>query len=201
MSGILFMGNDDFQVRRGDRGDLLALTYEPKGLTLILFYSIDCPHCDTLLSKFKYLPNHINGCRFGMVNINKNMSVVERSRNTIAPITYVPDMILYVGGLPYVRYDGPHDIEEIKTFILNIYQKIQKTSFVRPENESSPSPPQQQQYQQQPPPPSSFSQQQPSTHAPISEIPEYTIGRPYCGDSKKDGVCYLNFDKAYVSAS
>ena len=214
MSGILFLGNDDFQIRQGDQGMLLTLTYDSKGLTLVLFYSKECPYCDSLINKFKQLPNYVNGCQFAMVNVNRNMSVVERSKNTVAPITYVPDVILYVNGMPYIRYDGAHDIQHIKDFIVSIYQKIQKTAFI--EKDGSPSAgggqgaPQQQQASYAP------QQQQTQAHhqAPLSNspgipkgshsgepIPEYTIGRPLCGDGKKDGVCYLNFHKAYVSAN
>jgi len=206
MSGILFLGNDDFQIRQGDQGMLLTLTYDSKGLTLVLFYSKECPYCDSLINKFKQLPNYVNGCQFAMVNVNRNMSVVERSKNTVAPITYVPDVILYVNGMPYIRYDGAHDIQHIKDFIVSIYQKIQKTAFIENGSPSTGNGMVSQQQQQQ--------AQVPHVQVPLSNspgipkgshsgepIPEYTIGRPLCGDGKKDGVCYLNFHKAYVNAT
>jgi thioredoxin-like negative regulator of GroEL len=195
MSGILFLGNDDFQIRQGDQGLLLTLTYESKGLTLVLFYSKECPYCDQLINKFKQLPNYINGCQFAMVNVNRNISVVEKSKNTVAPITYVPDVILYVNGIPYMRYDGAHDIQHIKDFIFQVYQQIQKPAFSQTENHSQ-TPTQQ--------PPQSFqdvSQQQPQQQPQDYKqpmIPAYTIGKPLCGQSKKDGVCYLNFENAYT---
>jgi thiol-disulfide isomerase/thioredoxin len=221
MSGILFLGNDDFQIRQGDQGMLLTLTYDSKGLTLVLFYSKECPYCDSLINKFKQLPNFVNGCQFAMVNVNTNMSIVERSKNTVAPITYVPDVILYVNGMPYIRYDGPHDIAHIKEFIISIYQKIQKTAFI--ENNPHQDPQQQgmghMQSQGNLPPGhpghlANQQQQRPGQQAgqmhpegipkgvrKTDDIPAYTIGRPICGDGKKEGVCYLNFQKAYVSAT
>lgn len=205
MSGILFLGNDDFQVRQGDQGMLLTLTYDSKGLTLVLFYSKECPYCDSLINKFKQLPNFVNGCQFAMVNVNRNMSVVERSKNTVAPITYVPDVILYVNGMPYIRYDGPHDINHIKEFIVSIYQKIQKTSFTENNNEQDkPNHPGHytNQQQQRPGQPGQMHVEGiPKGIRKHDDIPAYTIGRPLCGDGKKEGVCYLNFQKAYVSAS
>ena len=221
MSGILFLGNDDFQIRQGDQGMLLTLTYDSKGLTLVLFYSKECPYCDSLINKFKQLPNFVNGCQFAMVNVNRNMSVVERSKNTVAPITYVPDVILYVNGMPYIRYDGPHDIHHIKEFIVSIYQKIQKTSFIE-NNEGTQGQqiqqghPGQQQEQHHPGHHTNQQQQRPGQQGQpgqmhpegipkglhkMDDIPAYTIGRPLCGDGKKEGVCYLNFQKAYVSAN
>lgn len=208
MSGILFLGNDDFQIRQGDQGMLLTLTYDSKGLTLVLFYSKECPYCDSLINKFKQLPNFVNGCQFAMVNVNRNMSVVERSKNTVAPITYVPDVILYVNGMPYIRYDGPHDINHIKEFIISIYQKIQKTSFTEPQEQQPQQQPQQHpgqhinQQQQRPGQPGQMhAEGLPKGIRQHDDIPAYTIGKPLCGDGKKEGVCYLNFQKAYVSAS
>lgn len=195
MSGILFLGNDDFQIRQGDQGLLLTLTYESKGLTLVLFYSKECPYCDQLINKFKQLPNYINGCQFAMVNVNRNISVIEKSKNTVAPITYVPDVILYVNGVPYMRYDGAHDIQHIKDFIFQVYQQIQKPAFTQTENQSQ-APIQPQSFQNAAPqhqPP----QQQQQQHGQQT-IPAYTIGKPLCGQGKKDGVCYLNFEHAYT---
>jgi thiol-disulfide isomerase/thioredoxin len=193
MSGILFLGNDDFQIRQGDQGLLLSLTYDSNGLTLVLFYSKECPYCDSLINKFKQLPSLMNGCQFAMVNVNRNMSVVERSKNTIAPISYVPDVILYVNGMPYIRYDGPHDINHIKDFIVSIYQKVQKTAFMGGQSEGAP------QGQDQGPP-QGFESPEPQK-PPQDVIPAYTIGKPTYGDWKKDGVCYLNFQNAYVSTA
>lgn len=183
MNGILFLRNEDFQLKQGDQGLLLSLNIDYKGLVLILFYSKECPHCDNLINKFKQLPNLLNGCLFAMVNINMNMSIVERSQNTVAPITFVPDVILYVNGNPYIRYDGAHDIEAIKTFLHEVYQKIQKTAFVSNTNNNTPVP------------------DQSNEEAPKSceQIPAYTIGKPISGDWKKDTVCYLDFRKAYVT--
>lgn len=210
MSGILFLGNDDFHLRQGDQGLLLTLASEIKGLTLVLFYSKECPYCDNLINKFKQLPNHINGCTFAMVNINRNMSVVDRSKSTVAPITYVPDLILFVNGAPYVRYDGAHDIQLIKEFIFNIYQKIQKTAFIESQSQNQTAavgqsryPPSQEGPQRGPgikhAPPAANDPSNKTDHS--NEIPAYTLGKPICGNSRKDGVCYLDFKKAYVNAN
>jgi hypothetical protein len=117
------------------------------------------------------------------------MSIIEKSKSTVAPITYVPDVILYVNGMPYVRYDGAHEIEHIKNFIITIYQKIQKTSFIDGTKEN---------YQNNTNNPENQDNKQ-YTQEPASEIPAYTLGKPLCGNNKKDGVCYLNFQKAYVA--
>lgn len=234
MSGIHFLGNDDFIVKQGDKGLILSLVYESKGMTLVLFYSTECPYCDALINKFKQLPSYVNGCQFAMVNVNRNMSIVERSKNTIAPISYVPDVILYINGSPYVRYDGPHDIQHIKDFIVDINKNLtveKKTAFMDLEDNKASSssndynyttkdqrdanegyqqqqpqmqqqqqnltPYQQQQMQQQN---VDFQFQENNNQAP-KPIPAYTIGTPLYGERKKEKVCYLNFNSAYVSTN
>ena len=197
MSGILYLNADDFIVKKGEKGELLCLNYEVQGLSLVLFYSNECQHCNKLLVKYKQLPYNINGCQFTMININKmdNRKVVQLSNKTIVPITYVPDIILYVDGIPYMRYDGSHDIENIKNFIIEIYRELQKTQFMDTKRNS--------QTQKS----SSTSQVKRTNSIPrttsnekktTNSIPAYTIGKPKCtGD--RDDVCYLSFNQAYPS--
>lgn len=208
MSGILFLGNEDFCVRAGEKGNMLCMSGW-KGLTLVMFYSKECKFCHNLINKFKQLPTIVNGCKFGMVCVNRNMEIVEKSKNTIAPIEYVPDVILYVDGVPYIRYDGPHEIDNIKTFIFSVYEKLQKTCFSDSNNNSSPNAaasaggshdyvrnPQQQQYA---PASNQNTMQQPNNMVrPVQNtIPAYTVGVPVCG-GKKDR-CYLEFKTAYMN--
>ena len=91
------------------------------------------------------------------------------SRETIAPIKVVPYILLYVNGRPYMRYNGPHKIEEIGRFVIEVSQKIQK-------NEST-------------------DKLENVKQSEKNKIPSYTIGKPLCGPDNK--VCYLEFDSAY----
>lgn len=138
MSGILFLNHNDFEVKKGDRGDMMTLKFDKHGLTLVLFYSKELPSCEHLMTRFKQLPGLINGCNFAMVNMNKNMELVGMSRNTIAPITYVPDLTLFVNGCPFIRYDGEQEIHAIRKFLQDIYEKIQKLQFT---SNPAPTPP------------------------------------------------------------
>lgn len=212
MSGILFLGSDDFCVRAGEKGNMLCLSGW-KGLTLVMFYSKECQFCHNLINKFKQLPTIVNGCKFAMCCINRHFDIVEKSKNTIAPIEYVPDVILYVDGMPYIRYDGPHEVADIKSFIFNVYERLQKTCFSgnnrqqqtqqyqQPQQQQQYQQPQQQQYQ-----PSSHDnvrrpmQQQPQQYniqQPVENaIPAYTVGKPLCGQKRQDR-CYLEFNIAY----
>lgn len=225
MSGILFLGNDDFCVRAGEKGNMLCMTGW-KGLTLVMFYSTECKYCGSLISKFKQLPTIVNGCKFGMVCVNRNMEVVEKSKNTISPIEYVPDVILFVDGIPYIRYDGAHDIDNIKTFIFTVYERLQKTCFSENNNNNSAQstpppmavPSMASRAPQLPPPPTNYQmtsnanvqtnnmfthddirrmQQQHTVRQSKNAIPEYTIGMPVIGKKEDQARCYLEFKTAY----
>jgi thioredoxin-like negative regulator of GroEL len=186
-----------------------------------LFYSNECQHSANLLKKYKQLPKLINGCQFALININKptNFSVVRLSQNTISPITFVPDVILYVDGIPFIRYDGPHEIQQIKQFILDIYQQLQMPVFSgnsvnrsqtnetksamqplgnnRPISEHTQQ--QQRTVQGNHPPSSSNTAAAPQSKSSASTIPAYCIGKPKCGD-ERDNVSYLTFSSAYTKA-
>jgi thiol-disulfide isomerase/thioredoxin len=212
MSGILFYGSADFSLRQGENGSLLCLTYDAPGLTLVLFYSNHCEYCENLIKKFKQLPGIFNGCQFSMVNVSQHPDIPERSSNTTAAITYVPDVILYVNGSPYIRYDGPHEIDQITNFIVEIYKKVQQINFFPKQQQPQQQQPQpqlprqqqmqqqqmQQQMQQQQQHPYQQQQQQ-QQKPPPQAIPAYTTGKPVVGN-KNDKVCYLNFNSAYITA-
>ena len=120
MSGLLFLTSDDFNVAKGTKGNILCNSIP--GFSLILFYSNQCPHCGNLLPIFKRLPGTIGGCQFGMLNVSSNKLCVKMSKSTIVPIQYVPLLILYINGRPFIKYSGAHEENEIKNFILEVFR-------------------------------------------------------------------------------
>lgn len=169
MSGLLFCTSDDFHIKKMEPGNLLC--HDITGFSLILFYSTQCGHCQKIIPHFKQLPGSVNGCQFGMLNVSKNKKIIGLSQSSIAPISYVPYIIFYANGIPYMRYDGANDIASIRNFVLEMASKLQnKTNFTKKVEGSS--------------------QQTPEEII----IPEYTIGIPIQG---KVGVTYLYFDDAY----
>lgn len=168
MSGLLFLTSDDFQLQRGSKGNILCTNIQ--GFSLVLFYSTQCSHCQTLIPIFKRLPGSVGGCQFGMINVSHNRQCVMASRETIAPIKEVPYIVLYVNGKPYMRYQGPHDTKEIGRFIVEVARKVQANqSFNRDDQRVK--------------------------EDPKGGIPAYTIGKPLHGPDDK--VCYLEFNDAY----
>lgn len=169
MSGLLFLTADDFQLFRGTKGSIMGTSIP--GFSLILFYSTQCEHCQTLIPIFKKLPGTVGGCQFGMINVSHNKSCIMMSRQTIAPIEVVPYIILYVNGKPYMRYKGPQDAKEIARFIVEVSQKAQQNTKRSSKIDSK------------------------IKEDPKGGIPAYTIGKPLCGPD--DDVCYLEFNNAY----
>jgi hypothetical protein len=134
MSGLLFLSADDFFLAEGNKGALLCNRL--KGFSLIFFYSTQCSYCQTFIKNYKKMPDLVNGCQFGLVNISKNKDVVFMSRDTISPLQYVPYIILYNDGKPIVRYDGPYDENELSTFVYEMSKKIQETKKIVPDNKT-----------------------------------------------------------------
>ena len=106
-----------------------------------------------------------------MINVSKNKEIVKLSKETIAPITYVPYVILYHNGKPYMRYDGPCDLKSIQDFIVEVANSIQSRQSFTNDNKKE-----------------DLSKEK--------FIPAYTVGVPKPGG--RDDVCYLEYDDAYV---
>ncbi len=176
-TALYYINHKDFTLQQTET-DKLNLCVKFQGYSLLLFYSKNCQHSAKLLPIFKQLPESIGGCLVGLVNIDNNRSLIQESKKTHAPISYVPLIILYASnggnvGIPFMRYDGPADKDQIKNFVIDTASKLSK-----------------QRAQQQKTP------QKQVTHE--SNIPKYTIGLPK--NSKKGANSgYGNFDSAYKS--
>ena len=165
MSGLLFLTSQDFTIQKGAKGNILC--HGIPSFSLILFYSTQCEHCQTLIPIFKRLPGSVGGCQFGMINVSANKACVRMSKNTIAPISYVPYIVLYINGKPFMKYNGPHDNGEIRRFVLEVANKVQNKQ--------------------------KFSDKQVKDNG--RTIPEYAVGKPLFGQD--DRICYLPMDDAY----
>jgi thioredoxin-like negative regulator of GroEL len=165
MSGLLFLSSDDFSLGETPKGKILC--NKLRGFSLVFFYSTQCTYCQTFIQNYKKMPEMVNGCQFGLINISKNKEIVFMSRDTISPLQYVPYIILYNDGKPIVRYDGPHDPKELAVFIYEMAKKIQESKQVVPNNTT------------------------------IKEDPKtgFIAYTPSTGRSDEIKVCYLNFEE------
>lgn len=170
MNNLYHLTSEDFFLENGAKGKVLCM--EAKGLVLVCFHANPdrCQHCEDTLPHFKRLPQRVGNCKFALVNLNANPDVVKMSKLSIAPIEYVPFIILYVNGRPFLNYTGERTVQDMTEFIQEVVQKLQsKQSFIEQKN-----------------------------YKIESEIPAYSIGIPYsvvCDEDK--GVCYLDWNTAY----
>jgi hypothetical protein len=171
MSGLLFLTANDFSVISDNKTNNILIN-NINGFSLILFYSTQCTYCKTILPIFRRMPGTINGCQFGMINIGRNKDVIRMSQNTITPLTYVPYVILYYNKKPYMRYDGPHDINEIQNFVYEVANSIKRQLDTNNVSEDS------------------------LVDEQSYIIPDYCIARPTKG-GLKENICYINFSEAY----
>ncbi len=135
MSNLLFLTADDFELRKGTKGNIVC--HDIPGYSLVLFYSTQCKYCKELIPVFKQLPGSISGCQFGMINVSKNKNIVHMSRNSIAPIEYVPYVILFINGKPSMRYDGPADVQTIQKFVIDVSNRFKGQNFNRHQGQSA----------------------------------------------------------------
>ena len=166
MNGLLFLESDDFHITKGNRGDVMAT--DIPGFSLLLFYSTACEHCHKVIPIFKRLPGSIGGCQFGMINVSNNKECVMMSNKTIAPIKYVPYILFYVNGKPFMRYNGEYDLEQIRKFVVEVAVHVKSNQQFTKEKDN------------------------PNTR---NKIPMYSVGQPLYGDP--ENVCYLEFSGAY----
>ena len=126
---LSYLSADDFDVS----DDLIIRDdYNQDITTLVLFYSIECPHCKDMLSIFRQLPNKMSGINVSILNINKqnNKRLVMQSKNTEnTKIEYVPYILLFHDGKAIARYDDEADMQNILHFIeekMNITNIVQQ---------------------------------------------------------------------------
>lgn len=165
MSGLLFLTHDDFNVQKGDKGPIMCTNIP--GFSLILFYSTHCEHCKELIPIFKRLPGTMGGCQFGMINVSTNRPCIEMSASTIAPIKYVPYIVLYINGAPFMMYKGPYRDDEIRRFVVEVANNVQKKQ--------------------------QFSKEKVKEPVADEGIPAYCTGKPVCG-GKDQMVCYISYE-------
>ena len=180
MAGLLYLESGDFHLEEGTKGNILCTGI--KGISLILFFSPQCQHCQNLIPIFKRLPGQMSGIQFGIVNISVEKNLVRFSKGTATEIRYVPYILHYVNGSPYIRFDPQGSITEmmIKNFIMEVVSSIQKKSqFLKEQHTGKPG----------------AGGDKHKKHDHHRDVPLYSIAQPLYGDSE---VTYLMYDEAYT---
>ena len=192
-SGLHFLSSDDFNTVEGPNGSPIMV--QPiRGLSMVMFYSNSCTHCQTLMPLFKKLPEVVKGASFALANVSTHKAIVAKSRGTNTQIDYVPMVIFYVDGAPFAQYTGNHNMNELIGFIKEMATRAQqKQQFASaPQRTPVAQPPPQGMPARAPqnmPPPQGPPQGVPNTQqAPIDTEP-----KPH----KPTMVCYVSWEDAY----
>lgn len=165
---LRYLTDENFKVVEGKKGPILATSVP--GICVVLFYSKNCKWCQNALPIFNTLPSSIRTVTFAALNVSVYQSVAEMSNATIAPITEVPYIILFVGQKPFIKYKGKITYNEIGRFVFEMSKRLnsKQNTFSLPNNEDS------------------------SNEMIENQIPAYGICTEY---NCVDDVCYLNFNK------
>jgi thioredoxin-like negative regulator of GroEL len=110
-----FLDNSHFEVNQ--RGELSC---KIKGYVLMLFYSTKCEHCGDMINKFKELNDTVNGCSFAQVNLDTNKELIKKVNASNIKLTFVPFVVLFANGTPYMIYSGPVSTSSLRRFILEV---------------------------------------------------------------------------------
>ena len=220
---ILHLTNNDFYVDNGKKGKVMCTTQ--KDILFAFFHLNDneCSNCTTMIPEFVNVAKRLPQIKYALVNLSKYPEIFKKTVDTIAPIKYVPYLIIFVNNRPFLRYDGGKSSSEMYNFIKELLENMPK--YLPQYQPSQQNPPQQsqlqgnpyqqpqyqlqgQQYQQsqQYPQQSQGGQQDSqlsqgalvsSTTKFNSEVPVYPAGGiPYnvvC--DKNTGLCYLSFEE------
>ena len=171
-NNILFLQTKDFGVDDAPKGKVLV--NNQKGVMFCMFHAdLDkCQFCADAWPEWKKLAIKMPGVKFGLCNLNQHRGVWEMSRQTFAPITAVPYILLYVNGRPLMRYDGEKRADVMMAFLNDVINRLNSTDkkgFFENKNVRM-----------------------------ESDIPTFTNAPQFnvvCDTEK--GVCYLDSNKAY----
>ncbi len=167
---------EDFYIDTGKKGKVLCTTQKD---IIFVFFHLDgkqCENCEAMLPEFMKLPNLVPQVKYALVDLSKNPEIAKKTTQTIAPIKYVPYLIVFVNNRPFLRYDGGKSSTEMAQFLRELLANIPKDYLQRIASNNNTV----------------------SSGAKFeSEVPVYPAGGiPYnvvC--DKNTGVCYLSFDE------
>ncbi len=127
MSGIIELTAESFKKMKGNRGFVLGLP-DMQNITLIMFYSVQCPHCDNAMPELEKLSQFIISnnlpIQIAICDILKNKKIIQESAETVDPIKFVPYMPIYLNEKPYLRYNGKKTAEEMLNYLIEVLKRV-----------------------------------------------------------------------------
>ncbi len=119
---LLFLTSRDFK----KVGNVMKTNI--RGYSLVFFYAPTCTHSQRRMPIFRELTKRMGGAQFSVLDVTKNMSVVNMSQGTTMPIECVPLIALYSDGIPQMIYTGRANIDDLLTFVVDVVAVLGKNS-------------------------------------------------------------------------
>jgi thiol-disulfide isomerase/thioredoxin len=136
---ILHLNTSHFNVANGSTEGSKVLSCTLPGLVFVFFYVdyVDptrqkkCDNCELLKPEFEQLSKKLEKSyfSFGAVNLNTHSEIAKKSMQTKIKINYVPYLILFVDGTPYLRYDGNASIQQMEYFLSIAYKEVLQKGY------------------------------------------------------------------------
>ncbi len=105
-ASIGFLSSVNFSVADGKNNNKLLFNDIP-GISVVFFFSDQCKPCHVAFPEYQRLSvAYGKNIRFTMANIAKSPEIIKMSNQTIMPIKFTPQIILYINKVPHARYDG-----------------------------------------------------------------------------------------------
>jgi thiol-disulfide isomerase/thioredoxin len=122
---IIFLGSQNFGIGQGTKGKLLF--NDVPGISIVLFYSTNCEVCHTVIPIFRELPKYVDKCKFAVINVDKNKEVIAKSAETTMALKYVPQIIIFHNGKPFVKYTGEKKLEPMVSFFRDTISRVEQS--------------------------------------------------------------------------
>jgi|SRR5271154_7006507 len=119
----------------GTKKKALAVDIERPTLVWFKLPPEKCPRCAEFQNVWGQLVRLENRVVFGMCDLDgNNRNIVQMSKDTSTPLTGVPKLIFYFGGLPYAIFQGQRNLQSIQAFIGQAISKAQEQTQTVPQN-------------------------------------------------------------------
>jgi hypothetical protein len=123
MSRVTYLNEKDFFLSKGNKNVLCTTR---KGISVVMFSSRKCKHCEEtypIFSKLSIIDYKVP-CSFGVLLAEDNIQVILSSRTSTSPIEATPYIIIYVNGRPSMAYTGNRDLKSMSAFIYEFVTRI-----------------------------------------------------------------------------
>lgn len=117
---ITYFTPNDFFINKSNELELKS-----RGFTIVFFTTQSCVHCKNILPSFLKLSESIQGCTFGIMNVDQegNRIVKMSDQTKSSKLVYVPYIVLYVNGIKYAVFDDSNVTNNLYEMLVDFVVK------------------------------------------------------------------------------